>query len=105
MIRPLLLDYGLPATFFITTGFLDNRRLFYQQKVALCIESYSRLSGQAATAARNEIARLFNVEVNGDRELVARLRPLPGRRSPRSTPPAARSASTPMRTCALSVRI
>ena len=73
VIRPLLLEYGLPATFFITTGFLDNRRLFYRQKVALCIESYSRLSGQAATAARNEIARLFDVEVNGDRELVARL--------------------------------
>lgn len=73
VIRPLLLEYGLPATFFITTEFLDNRRLFYRQKVALCIEAYSRLSGQEATAARNEIARFFDVEVAGDRELVARL--------------------------------
>jgi peptidoglycan/xylan/chitin deacetylase (PgdA/CDA1 family) len=73
VIRPLLLEYGLPAIFFITTEFLDNRRLFYRQKVALCIEAYSRLTGQAAMSARNEIARFFDVEVSSDRELVARL--------------------------------
>jgi peptidoglycan/xylan/chitin deacetylase (PgdA/CDA1 family) len=73
VIRPLLLEYGLPAIFFVTTGFLDNRRLFYRQKVALCIETCSRLAGPDAMAARNEIARLFGVRVVSGDQLVARL--------------------------------
>ena len=36
--RPLLLKRGIPAIFFVTTDFLDNRRLFYKHKVSLCIE-------------------------------------------------------------------
>ena len=73
VIRPLLLEYGLPAIFFITTEFVDNRRLFYRQKVALCIESWTRLSGTDATVARNEIARGFGAQVDNDQQLVARL--------------------------------
>jgi peptidoglycan/xylan/chitin deacetylase (PgdA/CDA1 family) len=73
VVRPLLLEYGLPAIFFVTTGFVDNRRLFYRQKVALCIESWSRLSGAEATAARSEIARFFDAKVDSDQQLVARL--------------------------------
>jgi peptidoglycan/xylan/chitin deacetylase (PgdA/CDA1 family) len=73
VIRPLLLEYGLPAIFFVTTEFLDNRRLFYRQKVALCIEGFTRLGGGEALAARNEIARLFGAQVHSDEELIARL--------------------------------
>src|SRR6476660_3752267 len=54
VIRPLLLEYGLPAIFFVTTEFLDNRRLFYRQKIALCIEAYSRLAAAGATTARQK---------------------------------------------------
>lgn len=60
VIRPLLLEYGMPAIFFVTTGFLDNRKLFYRQKVALCIESYSRMSPDAQSAVRADIVRLFD---------------------------------------------
>jgi len=73
VIRPVLLEYGVPAMFFVTTEFLDNRRLFYRQKVALCIESYSRLSGADATTARSEIARFFDTKVDDDRQLLSRL--------------------------------
>lgn len=73
VVRPLLLEYGVPAIFFVTTEFLDNRRLFYRQKVALCIDSYSRLPAQQATLARTEIAHYFDVEIESDRQLVARL--------------------------------
>lgn len=73
VIRPVLLEYGVPAIFFVTTEFLDNRRLFYRQKVALCIEAWSRLSGQEAVAARSEIARFFSAEVDSDQALIARL--------------------------------
>ena len=73
VIRPLLLEYGVPAIFFVTTGFVDNRRLFYRQKVALCIEAVSRLPASAAAVARNEIARLFGAPADSNEQLVARL--------------------------------
>ena len=36
--RPLLLKYEIPATFFVTTDWVDNKAMFYRNKVALCIE-------------------------------------------------------------------
>ena len=74
VVRPLLLECGVPAIFFVTTDFLDNRRLFYRQKVALCIDRYSRLSVQESILARSEIARYFNAEIDSDQRLVSRLR-------------------------------
>jgi peptidoglycan/xylan/chitin deacetylase (PgdA/CDA1 family) len=64
---------GVPAIFFVTTEFLDNRRLFYRQKVALCIDAFSRLESSEATEARKEIAEYFDAELESERELVARL--------------------------------
>jgi peptidoglycan/xylan/chitin deacetylase (PgdA/CDA1 family) len=73
VVRPMLLARGMPAVFFVTTEFLNNRRLFYRQKVALCIDSYSRLSGQEAMLARNEIALYFGVSIGSDQQLVSQL--------------------------------
>lgn len=36
-IAPVLLRYGVPATFFLTTEFIDNRALFFRHKVSLLI--------------------------------------------------------------------
>ena len=63
----------LPAIFFVTTEFLDNRRLFYRQKVALCIESYSafrRTRRQPCGAMSRE---LFGSPLDNSAQLVARL--------------------------------
>lgn len=38
IIAPILLDKGIPATFFISSAFLDNRDLCYQHKASLLIE-------------------------------------------------------------------
>jgi len=38
IIAPILLDKGIPATFFISSGFLDNRELCYQHKASLLAE-------------------------------------------------------------------
>ena len=38
IIAPILLDKGIPATFFISSGFLDNRELCYQHKASLLVE-------------------------------------------------------------------
>jgi peptidoglycan/xylan/chitin deacetylase (PgdA/CDA1 family) len=73
VVRPLLLEYGVPAIFFVTTEFLDNRRLFYRQKVALCIEAYSALSPDAASAVRRDVAALFGEPLESSERFVARL--------------------------------
>ena len=65
VVRPVLLEYGLPAIFFVTTEFLDNRRLFYRQKVALCIEACSRLTPAEATAVARDAARDFGAATGG----------------------------------------
>lgn len=50
--RPLLLEHGVPCTFFLTTGFLDNRSLMWRNRVSLCIERVEALPpGEAAAAA------------------------------------------------------
>lgn len=41
IVRPLLLKHGIPCIFFVTTDFIDNKRMFYRNKVSLCIEKVS----------------------------------------------------------------
>lgn len=37
-VRPLLLKHKIPCIFFVTTDWVDNKRLFWRNKVSLCIE-------------------------------------------------------------------
>lgn len=46
--RPLLLQYEIPCTFFVTSGWIDNRGMFYRNKVSLCIEAARQLPRDAA---------------------------------------------------------
>jgi len=39
VIAPILLDKGVPATFFISSAFIDNRELCYQHKASLLVEN------------------------------------------------------------------
>ena len=39
VVAPILIDKGIPATFFISSAFLDNRELCYLHKISLLIES------------------------------------------------------------------
>ncbi|MFL5577914.1 MAG: polysaccharide deacetylase family protein [Gemmatimonadaceae bacterium] len=59
--RPLLLKHGLPAAFFVTTGFLDNRRLFYRHKVSLAIDAARRLAPAERSAAMARLAQVADV--------------------------------------------
>jgi len=50
--RPLLLVRSIPCTFFLSTDWIDNRAMFYRNKISLCIEhlhadpvSISKLAG------------------------------------------------------------
>jgi peptidoglycan/xylan/chitin deacetylase (PgdA/CDA1 family) len=42
VIAPILLEKGVPATFFISSAFLDNRILCYQHKASLLVENISK---------------------------------------------------------------
>jgi peptidoglycan/xylan/chitin deacetylase (PgdA/CDA1 family) len=44
IIAPILKSRGIPATFFINTGFIGNQEIFYRFKVSLLIEIISLLS-------------------------------------------------------------
>lgn len=46
VVRPLLLRHGVPAIFFVTTGWCGNRRMFYRHKVALCLDKIRSLSAE-----------------------------------------------------------
>ena len=45
--RPLLQEYGIPCTFFVTSGWVDNQSVFYRNKVSLCIEAARQLPHDA----------------------------------------------------------
>jgi peptidoglycan/xylan/chitin deacetylase (PgdA/CDA1 family) len=41
-VRPILKKHQVPAVFFITTGFINNKRLLPEQKASLCIDVIQR---------------------------------------------------------------
>jgi peptidoglycan/xylan/chitin deacetylase (PgdA/CDA1 family) len=40
LVRPLLLTYNIPCTFFLATDFIDNRRMYYRNQVSLSLEMF-----------------------------------------------------------------
>lgn len=57
--RPLLLKYGIPCMFFVTTDWVDNRRLFYRNKASLCIDSVEAFDDLSWADAANRLRRAF----------------------------------------------
>ena len=44
IIAPILLDKGVPATFFLNSAFIDNRVLCYQHKASIIAEQFTKLN-------------------------------------------------------------
>jgi len=42
--RPLLLEYGIPATFFCVTNSIDNASMMFRNKISLCLNRLEELS-------------------------------------------------------------
>ncbi len=38
VVRPILLERSIPCTFFLSTNWIDNQRMFYRNKISLCVE-------------------------------------------------------------------
>jgi peptidoglycan/xylan/chitin deacetylase (PgdA/CDA1 family) len=58
LVRPLLLKYNVPCTFFLTTDFIDNRRMYYRNQVSLCLETFQ----SAGEAEQGAILQRVNAE-------------------------------------------
>ena len=46
IIAPILEERGIPATFFVNTDFIDNKRLFYRYKVGLILDRLSQVNSE-----------------------------------------------------------
>lgn len=60
--RPLLLKYSIPAVFFLTTDWIDNRDLFYRSKVSLILEALYALPPAGQADHIHAIAREHGLE-------------------------------------------
>ena len=55
VIAPILSDKGIPATFFISSAFLDNQELCYKQKASLLVEKICKGISRGAEVEINKI--------------------------------------------------
>ena len=62
IVAPICKREGVPATFFLITDFLDNRKLGFRHKASLLLETLSALPPEKAQAILWETARLQSIE-------------------------------------------
>ena len=60
VIAPILKRKGIPATFFVTSGFVDNNELFFRHKISLIIDSLKNKN--VNESQRKEISNILNFE-------------------------------------------
>ncbi len=64
IVAPLLEKKGIPATFFLNTGFVNNQALFYRYKVGLIIDAYKKKGAFSA-----EISGMLHIEHPNDNNI------------------------------------
>jgi peptidoglycan/xylan/chitin deacetylase (PgdA/CDA1 family) len=63
VVRPLLLELGIPCTFFLTTELIDNPSLFYRNKVSLCIQKLDQLTENEAKDIYQGLNQTFGLDL------------------------------------------
>lgn len=61
--KPLLLRHAIPCIFFVTTDLLDNRTMFYRNKVSLCVHQIESVDELAWTELRGKLERISEREL------------------------------------------
>ncbi len=69
VVRPLLLKYDVPAIFFLTTDFIDNKRLFFRNKVSLCVDHVQNHSDDVGRQGSRAVADLLGL-VSGNARAI-----------------------------------
>jgi len=65
VVRPILLDLGVPCSFFITTDFVDNRVMYYRNKVSLCIQHVLQMSKPELQRFIESVNHSLNISIKG----------------------------------------
>jgi peptidoglycan/xylan/chitin deacetylase (PgdA/CDA1 family) len=63
VVRPLLRKHGVPCIFFVTTDWIDNKTLFFRNKVSLCIEAVDRFSDDEWSDLRTALGHALGREI------------------------------------------
>ena len=63
VIRPILLEYGIPATFFITTDFIGNKVLFTANLKSLLIEKVNKMDSTEFIRVKKKVEDHFNIGI------------------------------------------
>lgn len=66
--RPLLMKYKLPCTFFVTSDWVDNGKMFYRNKVSLCIERLRELEQDAAKMVFMSLNNALDIRLTSDND-------------------------------------
>ncbi len=63
IVRPLLLEFQLPCHFFINSNFIDNRAMFYRNKVSLAIDRLRGMDDPQAQAALTTLSARLGLKL------------------------------------------
>ncbi len=66
IVSPLCKRKGVPATFFLTTDFLDNRKLGYRHKASLLLEHFQGMPAASVTALVSKVAANWSLQFKGE---------------------------------------
>jgi peptidoglycan/xylan/chitin deacetylase (PgdA/CDA1 family) len=75
VVRPVLLELGIPCTFFLTTDVVGNRRALAFNQVALCVEAMRAMDGGRARAILDEMGAAAGRPLADPERLSAWMRP------------------------------
>jgi peptidoglycan/xylan/chitin deacetylase (PgdA/CDA1 family) len=71
VVRPILLEAGIPCTFFLTIDWIDNLKLYFRHLISLCVDHFEKLSVEQKMILINEINREFDLSLKEPAEFKA----------------------------------
>jgi len=76
IVRPILLKYKIPCIFFLTTDFINNKKMFYRNKISLCIDKIKSCSEDNLIEIINSLNKDFKQNVQDDKSFILWLKSL-----------------------------
>jgi len=74
VVAPILLEKGIPATFFVNTDFLDNREMCYLNKASVLVDVLEKIDDPGLS---EKILRLLPPDGSRDADVIVRLLAIP----------------------------
>lgn len=70
VVRPLLLQHGIPCSFYVTSNWLDNQSMFYRNKASLCVEAVGQLAPDTVKMVLTSINNAVETRLTSAEDLV-----------------------------------